>query len=379
MHDDSGADVSKRPSIRRAQPSDNEAMCALFRSVTMDTDLHLAVERDPNFFALYDLQDVDVHPLVATIGDAVEGVATFLARPAFIGGEKLRIGYAGDLRFSPKIRGMFMSRNYGRVFADACSTLGFELALTAVIHSNQGAMRALVARNSRYPEKPSYRLLRAFQILNVQFTMPRRPRRSAYHVRQATLDDLPAIAALLAADHATRPFGYVFDAEILMGRLRLWPGLAIESFYLAFAGERLVGVVAPWDARAVKRFRVLAYRGRMRWVRLAANAMARVVGGAGLPPPGGLFNYFYLTHVSIENDDPDILRAIVERVYADYRTRGYHFFTTVVFEDDPLGEAFAGFRTTALPAGLYTLALPGGRYDGMDFGAGRPGFEAALV
>lgn len=354
-------------------------MCELFRSVTMDADMQLAVEREPDFFALYTLQECDVHSLVATLDDAVEGIATFLARPGYLGGERVRVGYAGDLRFSSKLRGMFMSRNYGRVFAEASAALDCEVMLTAIMHENEAAMRALVARHRRYPDKPVYRLLRSFDILNVQFTLPHRVRRSRYQVRRATNADLPTIATHLAADHERRPFGYVFDVGVLQRRLETWPGLSIDNFYLAFVGRELVGVVAPWDAQAVKRYRVLAYRGRMRWVRLAANAIATALRGERLPAAGELFRYFYLTHVSISHDDPAILRALLDHIYRDHRRRGYHFFTTAVFAGDPLAEAYAGFQTTALPAGLYTMARPGGRYDGVDFGPGRPGFEAALV
>jgi hypothetical protein len=372
---------STAPTLTRlASEADNEALCDLFRQVTMDADLHLCVERDPDFFGLYRIQEADMRCFVCESENTISGVASILAREGYLGGQRARVAYAGDLRLLPRARGTFLSHHLGPVFNQALSDLGCEVALTAVIESNEAARRALVIRKTRYQNKPIYRLLRRFSILNVQFTLPRRLARSVYDVRQACVDDIPAIAAHLARDHERRPFGFVFDAALLKRRLVSWPGLSIENFYLAFApGGHLVGVAAPWDAQALKRYRVVAYRGRMRQLRLGVNIAATLFRSERLPAPGGLFRYLYLTHVSILDDNPDVMKALINRIYVDYRKRRYHFLTTNIFENDPLAPAFSGLQTTALAASLYTVTPPGGALESFDFGSGRPGFEVALV
>lgn len=366
--------------MRAAQPEDGPALCALFAAITMRADLELAVERDPDFFALYALHEAEARTFVLEIDGRIEGLGSVLGRAGYLAGEPVRVGYAGDLRLSPKVRGgRFLGQHFGPYFARCCAELGCEVALTAVITTNQAALRGLVARSDRYPNKPVYRLWRAYSILNVQLTLPRRPRPTALTVRTATAADLPAIADHLAADYRQRPFGEVVDADILRARLARWPGLRIEHFYLAFAGAQLVGVTAPWDAAPVKRFRVRAWRGRMRWMRWAGNALAWAVGAPRLPGVGGSFRYVYLTHVSIVGEDPAVMAALVDRIYADLRPQGYHFFSVCVWEGDPLAPAFDRFQKTALAAGLYTMVMPGTRLDGHDLGAGRPGFEMALV
>ena len=370
----SGADV------RAATPADNAQLCALFKSTPMESDLVLSVERDPDYFALYRLQGPDHEVTVAEVGGEIAGTATSVARDGFLDGRRTRVGYAGDLRLSSKLRGgFFLGRTFADGFREHCERYGCEVMYTAIFASNELAIRALVRRSKRFPDKPVYRPWLDYDILNVMFTWRRKPRPSAFDVRPATDADLGAVAELLARDHAQRPFGYCFDEALLRERIATWPDFGVENFYLAFAGETLVGVAAPWDAHAVKRFRVLAYRGGMRWARRGFNLAARLGRFTPLPPPGDLLRYCYLTHVSVRDDDPAVFAALLDRIYADLHGKGYTFLTAYRGPHDPLAPAFERYRCIPFPAKLFTVSLPGTRYAEWDPGPGRPGFELAFA
>jgi hypothetical protein len=370
--------------LRLARRADNARLCELFRSNTMETDLQLVVERDPDFFALYDIQEVDQRTFVLTDGpgdDApIEGMASVLCRDGYLRGERIRVGYLGDLRLSPRVRGgRFLGSHFGPQFREACEHLGCEVALTAILDANAAARWALVRRHARYPDQPLYRAIASFRMLNVQFTWRRR-RRSSWTVRRAREADLAPIAAMLGEDHRHRPFGYVIDESVLRRRLVRWPDIGVESFYVAEDGRgRLCGVCAAWDAERVKRYRVLAYRGRMRWLRRGFDLQALVTGSPRLPAPGGRLRYFYLTHTSVRDEDPEVMAALLDRIYDDHLGRGYHFMSACVLEGDPLAQAYSRYRTTVVPATLYAVSAPGSVYSALDIGACRPGFEMALV
>jgi hypothetical protein len=366
--------------IREAAPGDSGPLCALFSSITMDADLRLSVERDPDFFRLYSVQRADWKTLVAEYDGDIYGTATMLRREAWVAGERIGLGYAGDLRFHSRLRGRaFLGKIFGPLYQGFGEALGFRTALTAVIHSNHAAMASLVNRCPEHPGKPVYQLLCPFKILNVQFALRKKPRPSPYAVRRAQPADRSRIAAFIGDDHRRRPFGYVFDEALLDWRLANWPGLCIGDFFLAFEGEKLVGVCAPWDANEVKRFRVVAYQGRMWWIRAAFNAGSHVLGYSPLPPAGDLFRYFYLTHVSVRDDDPGIMSALVDTVYDEYHGKGYQFFSAFVMQGDPMAPAFERYQATPLPAGLYVMSQASAPFDISSLGPGRPGFEMALV
>ncbi|MBI3724943.1 hypothetical protein HY251_13455 [bacterium] len=367
--------------LRPATRDDNKALCELMKSITMESDLELAVERDPDFFALYDLQEAKQLSFVVERAGEVLGSGTYLGRDGYLAGARVPVGYAGDLRFAPGARGGFvLGRHFGATFREACRAFGCEAMLTVVISSNELARRALVERHPRFPDKPFYRPWVGFDILSVHFTSRGRPRATDLIVRRAREDDLGAIGALLERDHRSRPFGYAIDEGVIRERLRRWPGLAVESFYVAHdRAGRMRGTVAVWEAAPVKRFRVLSYRGRMRWVKAGLGLVAPLTGATSLPRPGELFRYLYLTHVSIADEDPAAMAALLDRIYDDHHGRGYHFLSACVLEGDPLAPAFARYRKTALPARLYVVSEPGNRWNESPIGPGRPGFEMALV
>ena len=374
-----GADA-QRASLRLAERDDNQALCELFASVTMDADLKLAVERDPDFFRLYDLQDVEQRTFVAVVDDAIEGLGTMLGRDGYLGGERVRVGYAGDLRATSRVRGgWLLNEVFGPNFKKACEAFGCEVMYTAILAANKRAIKALVERSPRRPAQPVYRPWRQFEITNLHFTRRRAPRATDLTVRRAEPRDLAAVADLLARDHAQRPFGYVFDEGVLRQRIADWPNLEVDSFYLAFRGPRLVGVTAPWDAHPVKRFRVLAYHGSMRLIRRAFNLGAFVGRWTPLPAAGGVLRYAYLTHVSVVDEDPQVMAALLDRIYADLHGSGLNMLCACVDRDDPLRTAYARYQTTPIRAQLFTMSQPGSPWNDRDPGPGRPGFEMALV
>ncbi|ACY17258.1 hypothetical protein [Haliangium ochraceum] len=383
-----------RPLRVRANPAeraDSAALARFYGSIPMRGELELAVEREPDFFALYDLEHASEDQIVwvARRSDELLGVAGFLARDCHLGGARTRCLYLTDLRARAKSKASaLIARDYGHYLEDALARTGAEAAYTVVFDSNREAVRALVERHPRFPQRPLYSPLRRFSIRSVQFAHRAIPgrrllRRSRYRVRRAEAGDLDYLVSSLVAQQRARPLGYAFEDGLLERRLQRWPGFALDSFYLVEdrRGNRL-GFAAPWDAHACKRYRVLAYRGGMQRLKRFYDPLARCLGGRPLPPPGGLLPYFYLTHLCIPDDDPAVLAAIVDRVYADYAASDYCFFTLYIEPGTPMTRALRGYLTTGLDATLYEVT-PAGRPTAI---AGHPtlahsplGFEMALA
>lgn len=364
--------------MRRATPEDNAALLELFGAVPMQGELVLSTQRSPDYFALFELQRGTTEVWVHEEGSQLDGMGAIHVREGWLEGQPCRVGYLGDLRarFSAR-RTRGLARFYGPILEETAERHGVSAFLTAVMTTNSAALQALVRRKASRAAQPHYALLRRFSAVSVQFVLRRKPRPSAYMVRRATPEDVPAMATLLDADHRARPFGYRYDLGELEHRLTRWTGMTVERSYLAFDRDgRLVGCTSVWDPAAVKRYRVLAYRGGMRWVRLGFDAMAAVVGAPRLPAPGQDFRYFYLCNTSIVGEDPAIFRALLEHVYADHYGQGFHFFTLYLGEGDPLAPALKGFLLRRLDFHLYAVTPASRPRD--EFPPGRTGFEIAL-
>lgn len=373
----------ERVVLRPARPEDMPSRCDLFARVGMESELVLGVDRAPDFDALYRLQTRDWISWVVEIDGIVEGMGVVLARDCWLGGERTRVGYLGDLRFSPRARGRrLIDRYYGPVLRDATERLGCELFLTSVITSNQSAIHALVPRQHRAPieGRPNHTPLRDFAIRSIHLLFPRRRRRSDVRVRRAVPSDITAIAKLLDEDARRRAFGYVLSEVELRRRLADWPGLSVDSFLLAEAENgTLLGCIAPWDSAPIKRMVVREYRGRMRHVRFGHDIAAHAFGRPPLPTPGGELRYQYLTHQAVPSDNPIVLRALLEAAYASARALGYHCLSVCALRGDRLDGAYRGFLSTDLAARLYLVNAPDTPVPESVFARSFPGFEMALV
>ena len=369
--------------VREAAPADNAAKCDLFARVTMESDVVLSVRRDPDFDALYRLQSDEWLSLVIESDGVVEGTGSVVIRDGYVGGELRRVGYLGDLRFSPRLQGrMLLERLYRTVLEEVRDRHGCELFLTSVIASNTRALRALTrdTARARRSGRPRYVPVGDFDIRSLHLLLPRFAERSELAVRRATSADVPALARLIDEDQRARPFGFVFAGGELERRLAEWPGLSVDSFYVAEdRGGAVVGCLALWDADPVKRMVVTAYRGSMRLVRNAYGAVARLVSAPPLPQAGGMLRYLYVTHQVVQGNDPAILRALLSRAYRDVRGRGYHFLSVCAPHGGPLEPAFRGFSKTNLAARLFVVALPDVDVSAVTGARAWPGFEMALV
>lgn len=365
--------------LRLARAEDNSALLSLFGDVPMEGQLVLSTQRGPDFFALYELQRGPYETWVADGERGLIGMGSVLVRDGWLSGRPAKVGYLGDLRSKFAARRMRgLARFYGEVLDGARERHGCEVFLTGIIASNAAALNALVKRSGKRANQPRYELFRRFALVSIQFTGERRARRSAFTVRTATQGDLPALTAFLDADHRVRPFGYRFDQGELQHRLARWPGFTLESTYLALDSTgRLVGCTTAWDPSAVKRYRVEAYRGSLRWQKIAFNTAAHLLRWRPLPQAGEEFRTLYLCNTSIQGDSPEIFRALLEHIYVDARPRGYHLLSHPVYEQDPLSAAFDGFITRALDFHLY--AVTPASAPRLTLPEGRPGFEPALA
>jgi hypothetical protein len=371
--------------LRVATDDDNDRILDLMADVPMEGGLVLATRRDPDFFGLYRMQRGHQRLFVFDDEDrgALKGMGGFLVRDGFLDGAAARVGYLGDLR----TRGLARERLafpqiYAHLFARTLDETGCEHFLTAVLAENERAIRALSSsstKSSRRAAQPHYHLLQRFDMANVHFVgrLPRRKARGVT-VRTATVNDIAAITSLLAADHRQRPFGWRFDDGEFEHRLAHWPGFALDHTFCAFADDgRLVGVTTCWDAATVKRYRVVRYAGQMVTVKRALDVVARVAGCAPLPDPGHDFRYLYLTNLSVLDDHPAVMQALVDAIYARFARAGYHFLAFPLYEGDALARGTKGYVVRRVPFHLY--AVTSSARARSDWQAGRPGFEMALA
>lgn len=362
-----------------AGPDDNDEICALFKEVHLSGELDVNQERDPDFFALSRLHHGTPYTFLAREHDGrAAAIASVILRPAWFEGERITTGYTCDLRVRPGFRGgASLASVYRSVLEFLREEHGATLFSTVVFDDNQAALKVLTGPGAVRRRQPTYRPMTPFSMTSVQFTRPHRgPRRPIERGRPEILAELEAF---LTARGKQRLLGEDFSDGLLQRRLADWPEFDIGHFYLARDGSgRIAGCLAPWNTASVKRTRVLGYHGKMLWVKRFFNAGAAVLRYPALPQPGGCFDFAFLTHLEVVDDDPEVLRDLLRAAYRDLRPTGLHFMSALVPRGSRLGGAFRGFMVQHTEMTLYGVHLPETEWADRPLETLHPGFEMAL-
>ncbi|MBL8909095.1 MAG: hypothetical protein JNM17_00190 [Archangium sp.] len=362
---------------RLATPADNSQCLQLFSTVPMRGELVLSTQREPDFFQLYAMQKAEPFTWVGDDGTPqLVGMCSALIRDGWLDGAPARVGYLGDLRVRFD-RARTFGKFFGEFFDQLCAETKCSAYYTAILSSNRAAMNALTKRRPKRPNQPWYSLLHEFDAVSVQLTRKRTPSADV-KVRSARAEDVPRIAEVLAESHARRAFGYRFDQGEFEHRVKHWPGFSLDETLIAEdAGGALMGVTTVWDPSSVKRYRVHAYEGSMKWVKRGFNLAARVAGWPRLPEPGNEFRYAYLSNLWVRDESPRVFRALLEHAYARLQPRGFHFFTFELDAGDALAPALSGFMVRKL--GFSLFGVTPASVARTQWQRGRTGFEIALA
>lgn len=364
---------------RIATSDDNARLCEILRDVDMQADLHVTEERDPDFFAIHALHLGEAYTLLiedkqlpATHRQNIVGFCSAIVRDGFIDGDLRRVAYVCDLRLVSHYRNK-------RILPKACKEFfdflhrekQVEAFYSVSLQSNVGAVAARRFSGGH--------VMCEFSMVNLPLVGRRRA--TPLTVSKASETDIDALAAFLATQARSRTFGYCLDRDHFKRRLQTWPGLQLNDFYLVRnAAGHIIGCTAPWSTEPhhLRQTRVLAYNGKMRWIRRLYNLEAMLRGFRCLPDPGQTLQQISLTHLEVLDDDPMVFRSLLQAVFNDYRGRDIHFINVMIPDGSAMASALQGFRSQSIRFDVNCFLPPGSLFHGRKFVTLRPGFEMAI-
>jgi hypothetical protein len=231
-------------------------------------------------------------------GGRAVGVFSAGSRRVWLGDE-MPMRYLSDLRIHPDWQGSSMLARGFRALRKEVFRPG-EWAQTLVLEDNVRALELLTCRRGGLPEyRPAGRYvswLLPGQMIGV---------RSGHQVRGATHADLGAMQSLLDASSRRRSFAGVVNLADL-GR-PAWRDLMIDDFLVAERDGVITGMMGLWDQSGFQRLRIHGYSPVVAALRPLWNSFASVP----LPKAGRVLPLRKATAIACENDDPEILRALL--------------------------------------------------------------------
>ena len=334
----------------------NDAMLEILHQSPIETGgLSICFDRLPNIFAMADLK---YNPAVwgGFFDDGkLEGFAMVGHHKAYVNGSVTHVMHITDCYINPRSRGRgYLKAAIPFFFGGGCR--GASLGYAVIMKGNRAAEAQVGDRFAAQPWSVRSKIVGAVVAKNILITFARK-RPPLLPVRAARAEDIDDIVALLRAEHSRRLFGLVVDRDEFTAQLKQRPGLSIDDYYVVEKDGKLVGVCAAWDTNAFKQNRVVRYGWGLKIVR-AANILAAPIGGfPRLPAPGNVFRDVFVTDWAVCGRSVEVMQALLEYIYAEYRRRHYHTLIFGSYEGDPMLEATGGFWTTSVVSHVVLFPL----------------------
>jgi len=373
----SGAAAGRaRFTLRDANPKDNEGLVALAHACSMSGDMELRMDRAPDFFALNRLEGERLRLAVAERAGVVRGCVCFSERECYLDGVVQRTGYVGDLKVHPDHRDTVIADGLSRYAGECMSGLPESTPVLITVLAGNAAMERRLDGPRGLPRFSRVATIRTHS-LSILWKRRNRVVRSV-SVSRASWNDIEEMAGLWRDVAKHRQLAPAYDADSLARWVREAPGLAIHDFRLARGRDgRLLGFVGLWDQRQFKQLTVVSYSPRMAVARRVFNVVAPIVGAERFPPAGAPLNVVTATHVCMQRDRADVLRALLVSAHNGLRGSGCSLLNIGLDKCDPLTAALQGLFAQPTDVHAY-LANARGKAWGRELG-GILHYEIALV
>jgi hypothetical protein len=278
----------------------------------------ITLEREPNAYATeFGLARSHVFIIARDrrTGHAI-GLCERVVRDGYVDGIVRQLPYIGALRVAAShrhriavLRGGFEALS---VIADRPGELPF--AITAVASDNNAARRLLTASVAGLPDYSPVEEFSTFALRPVH-------RRTAKTILPARDADLGEAAAFLRQTNARFQFSQVWTEASLRGLRKF--GFLPEHVLLARHQGRICGCISVWDQRAVRQVVVQRYPTGVEHLRPLINIASPFTGLPKFPAPGTPINQAMLSHMAVDDDDPDIFLALVSAALGQAKRRGF--------------------------------------------------------
>lgn len=341
-----------------ATDADDAEMRSLLRENPFSGAISLSLEREPNYFLASAVAGSYHQTLVVrdSVGRLI-GMGDRSVRALYVNGEVQDVGYYSGLRTGePYRRGLALARFLGKGFEgqrEMHKDGRAKFYLISIISDNGPARRLIDSGLPGYPCLEPYTRMFTYAI------HPRQIREdSRLQVTCAAVNSLDAILDCLERNGRRSQFAPRWTRETLLSPLT--PDLSISDFFLARSGERIVGCIALWDQQRFKQSVVRGYSGAIARVRKLTNLFSVAGGRPRLPEPGTRLNQCFACFFAVDDDDPEIVSALLRAVYNEAARRKYEFLLLGLAEASPLHAMVKAYRPITYESQIYLAAWPDG-------------------
>ena len=337
-----------------ARREDNTELLEFSAKTDMPGAIRFSFDRSPDYLAALHVEGFHSDVLICRENKTGRLVATGhrSVKRVFVNGEPAAVGYLGGLRVEPEVRSAsFLSRGYAQL-RELRAGHPTPFDLTTIMEDNFQARIVLVSRRLGLPGYSDFGRF-CCVALSLQAKSNHRAGLKIF-LRHATRADAENVVAFLNREGRVKQFFPEYRVEDFGFPGGLLSHLDWKDVLLAFRGAELVGVLAAWDQRAFRRWRVTGYARWLRWSRNVLNLWARLRRMPLLPRPGSPLNYFILSLICIRDNNREVFNALLDEIIRTRQNR-YAFFLAGLHERDLLLPELLARSHVSLASRLYVV------------------------
>ncbi|MCP4134568.1 MAG: hypothetical protein GY754_26580 [bacterium] len=360
----------------------NSEMLDLIKNSPMAAkDIDLVVDRRPDCFLMPELNFDEVKYGGFFYRDRLEGFVMFGFKTVYVNGKPEVVFCYSDLHFSKKIQGyglypLLHYKFYDFYYDEVVKRTNF--GYSAILQGNVKVEKMIGEIRKESPYVPYSKRVAEMTTKSMLITFAKKES-TKYSIRIAEKKDIPGIVALLDEEFKNRLLGPVITKEKFLKNLEDRPGFGIENYYIAEYEDTIVGVCSAWDSSSVKQTVPTRHNFKMKLIASAYSIAGKLFKFPALPKIGVPFKEVYIAEYAIRNRDPEIMKALLTRVYTVYKEKKYNSVLFMSSSDDPLLKAADDFFGVTIKAGLNLYYMTRERFDRDDIAVNLPYLDIALL
>jgi len=277
-------------------------------------------------------------------------------RSIFFNGREARLGYLSQLRIQPGYRLRIRKIAEGWRYLEQSrrqDELPFDLA--SILADNRLALRFFQRGLPGLPKAVPLESLTTLVMPSRQLRRPGPP--EGVQIETGHEGRLVEILGCLDRNGRKHQFAPVWTVEDLRSYQRC-RDLHMSDFLVALRAGRVVGCLALWDQRSFRQMVIRGYGPWIGWLRPWINLVAPLLGTPRLPPTGQTLPWAFLSHVAVDNDDEQVLVALVGAACREARQRGIEALLVGLATRNPmLGRLRRAFRAQEINSILHAIAF----------------------
>lgn len=344
-----------------AQETDDVSLRKILKETPMDGRIKLTFKREPNFFYATRVEGELSQVIIAreSIKQEIGVLGCRSVKSVYMNGKEAKVGYLSGLRIHPHYRNStLLARGYQ--YLHAChQDHKVPFYLTTISQDNQHAIDLLTQQRATLP---AYIDLGMYCTSVIDLSRGRKQHTGTMKVVKGDLCYLDPIVECLNRNGREKQFYPVYTRDLFLSRNGRLRDFNIEDFYVAIDGDKVVGVMAKWDQSSFKQIMVNGYKGFFSRMLPLYHLSAGLLGLPRLPNPGSQINYFYVSFMAIDSNEPEIFRSLLQAMYNVSINTQYDYFMIGLHETDPLLKIVrADYRFVKFDCRLYIACWDDGR------------------